>query len=83
MEIHGTKHVRKRLKVHPGIMALIVLLGGEGVSNEMVPVKEPMGLKDIEDIENGKLAVIRDNQLSMHRNRRDDSRRRGTRRSRR
>jgi len=58
-------------------------LGGEGVSNEMVPVKEPTGPKDIEDIENRKLTVIRDNQLSVHRNGRDNGGHRGTRRSRR
>jgi len=64
--------VKGGLKVHPGIMTLIILLGREGVSNEMVPVEEPMGLKDIKYIEEGKLAVVRDNWLCMHQNRRDN-----------
>jgi len=75
--------VKGGLKVHPGIMALIILLGGEGVSNEMVPVEEPMGPKDIEDIENRKLVVVRDNWLCVHQNGRDDGGHQGTRRSRR
>jgi len=75
--------VKGGLKVHPGIMALIVLLGGEGVSNEMVPVEKPMGPKDIENIKNGELVVVRDNQLCVHWNGRDDGGHRGMRRSRR
>jgi len=75
--------VKGGLKVHPGIMALVVLLGGEGISNKMVPVKEPMGLKDIEDIKDRKLTVIRDNRLCVHWNRRDNGGHRGTSRSRR
>ena len=63
--------VKGGLKVHPGIMALIVLLGGEGISNEMVPMEEPAGPKDIENIEDGKLAVVRDNWRCVHRNGRD------------
>jgi len=64
--------VKGGLKVHPGVMALIILLGGEGISNEMVPVKEPTGPKDIKDIENGKFTVVRDNRLCMHRDGRDN-----------
>jgi len=71
--------VKGGLKVHPGVMALIVLLGREGISNEMVPMEEPMGPKDIEDIKNRKLTVVRDNRLSVHRNGRDDGGRQGTR----
>ena len=41
------------LKVHSGKTTLIAFLSGEDVGNEMVPVKEPTGPKDIEDIENG------------------------------
>src|SRR6267142_1370054 len=75
--------VKGGLKVHPGIMALIAFLSGEDVGNEMVPVEEPMGPKDIENIEKGKLTVVRDNWLCMHQNGRDDGGHRGTRRSRR
>jgi len=75
--------VKGGLKVHPGITALIAFLGGEDVGNEMVPVEEPTGPKDIENVKNGKLTVVIDNQLCMHRNGRDDGRRRRTRRSRR
>jgi len=64
-------------------MALITLLGGEGVGNEMVLVEEPMGLKDVENIKNGKLVIVRDNQLCMHQNGRDDSGCQGMDRSRR
>jgi len=64
--------VKGGLKVHPGITALIAFLSREDVGNEMVPVKEPTGPKDIENIEKGKLTVIRDNRLCMHRNGRDN-----------
>jgi len=75
--------VKGGLKIHPGITALIALLSGEDVGNEMVPVKEPMGLEDIENIENGELTVVRDDWLCMHQNGRDNSRCRGMRGSRR
>jgi len=64
--------VKGGLKVHPGKTTLIAFLSREDVSNEMVPVEEPMGLKDVENIENGKLVVVRDNQLCVHRNGRDN-----------
>jgi len=75
--------VKGGLKVHPGKTTLIAFLSREDVGNEMVPVEEPMGLKDVENIENGKLMVVRDNQLCVHRNGRDDSGCRRTGRSRR
>jgi len=64
----------KGLKVHPGKTTLNTFLNREDVGNEMVLVEEPTGLEDVENIENGKLTVIRDNWLCMHWNRRDDSR---------
>src|SRR6267142_4921954 len=75
--------VKGGLKVHPGIMALIAFLSREDVGNEMVPVEEPTGLKDIENVKNGELAVVRDNRLCVHRNGRDNGGHRRTRRSRR
>jgi len=75
--------VKGGLKVHPGITALIAFLSGEDVGNEMVPVEEPTGPKDIENVKNGELAVVRDNWLCVHRNGRDGGRRQRTRRSRR
>jgi len=75
--------VKGGLKVHPGITALIALLSREDVGNKMVPVEEPMSPEDIENIENGKLTIVRDDWLSMHRNRRDNSGRQRTRGSRR
>jgi len=75
--------VKGGLKVHPGIMALIAFLSREDVGDEMVLVEEPMGPKDIENVENGKLAVVIDNRLCMHQNGRDDGGRRRMRRSRR
>jgi len=75
--------VKGGLKVHPGITALIAFLSREDVGNEMVPVEEPTGAKDIENIEDGKLVGVRDTWLCLHWNRRDDGRRRRTRRSRR
>jgi len=74
--------VKGGLKVYPGKTTLITLLSREDVGNEMVPVEEPTGLKDIENIENGKLVVVRDNQLCVHRNGRDNGRHQGTGRSR-
>ena len=71
------------LKVHPGIMTFYALLGREDIGNEVVPVEEPTGPKDVKNIKDGKLAVIRDNWLCMHWNRRDDSGHQGMRRSRR
>jgi len=65
-------YVKGGLKVHPGVTTLLVLLGREGVSNKMVPVEESTGSKDVENIENGKLTVVRDNQLCVHQNGRDD-----------
>jgi len=64
--------VKGGLKVHPGKTTLIALLSGEDVGNEMVLVEKPTGLKDIENIKNGKLMVVRDNWLCVHWNRRDD-----------
>jgi len=64
--------VKGGLKVHPGIPTLLALLGREGVGNKMVPVEEPMGPKDVENIKNGKLTVVRDSQLCVHQNGRDD-----------
>jgi len=75
--------VKGGLKVHLGVMALIVLLGREGISNKMVLMKEPMGPEDIEDIEYRKLAVNRDGRWCVHQNRRDDGRCQRTGRSRR
>jgi len=48
--------VKGGLKVHPGKTTLIAFLSGEDVSNDMVLVEEPMGLKDVENIENRKLS---------------------------
>jgi len=75
--------VKGGLKVHPGITALIAFLSGEDVGNEMVPVEEPTGPKDIKNVKNGELTVIRDNRLCVHWNRRDAGGRRRMRRSRR
>jgi len=75
--------VKGGLKVHPGITSLPTLLGREDIGNEMVPVEEPTGPKDVENIEDRKLVIVRDNRLSMHRNGRVDGGRQGTRRSRR
>jgi len=75
--------VKGGLKVHPGITTLCTFLSEEDIGNEMVLVEEPASPKDIENIEKGKLAVIRDNRLCVHRNGRDDGGRRRTRRSRR
>jgi len=75
--------VKGGLKVHPGKTTLIAFLSGEDVSNDMVLVEEPMGPKDVENIKNGKLMVIRDNQLCVHWNERDDGGHQGMGRSRR
>jgi len=75
--------VKGGLKVHPGKTTLITFLSGEDVGNEMVLVEEPMGPKDVENIENRKLTVIRDNRLCVHRNERNDGGCQGMRRSRR
>jgi len=75
--------VKGGLKVHPGVMALIIFLGEEGISDEMVLVKEPTGPKDIEDIKDGKLMVVRDNWHCVRWNGRDSGGRRGMGRSRR
>jgi len=75
--------VKGGLKVHPRIPALLALLSGEDIGNEMVPVEEPTGPEDIEDIENRELTVIRDDWLCVHQNGRDNGRCQGTRRSRR
>jgi len=66
---------KEGLKVHPGIPSLLTFLSREGVGNEMVPVEKPTGPKDVENIENRKLVVIRDNWLCMHQNGGDNSRR--------
>jgi len=58
-------YVKGGLKVHPGKITLIAFLSGEDVGNEMVPVEESTGLKDIENIEDGKLMVVRDNRLCV------------------
>ena len=43
--------MKLRLKIDPSKVAFVVLLGGQDIGNEMVAVKEPLGAKDVEDIE--------------------------------
>jgi len=76
LEHSGPGVCERGLKVHPGKMAIIALLGRQHICNKMVPVKEPPSMKDIKDIEHKELIVVRDIQLCMHchRDRRDDGR---------
>ena len=39
------------LKVHPDETFFITFLGGEDIRNEVIMVKEPARVKDVEDIE--------------------------------
>jgi hypothetical protein len=39
--------VKLRLKVDPSEVAIVVLLSRQDIGNEMVMMKEPLGVKDI------------------------------------
>jgi len=70
--------VEEGLEIHPGKTTLITFLSREDVGNEIVLVEEPMGPKDVKNIKDRKLTVVRDNRLCMHQNRRDNARHQGT-----
>ena len=35
------------LKINPSKVAFVILLGRQGIGNEVVTVKEPLGVKDV------------------------------------
>jgi len=47
--------VKGGLKVHPSKMSIIALLGKQDICNEVVPIEEPPGVKDIENVEHREL----------------------------
>jgi hypothetical protein len=44
-------------EIHPGEASIAVLLGGQDICNEMVPVEEPPRLKNVLNIEYGELVI--------------------------
>jgi len=47
--------VKGGLKVHPSRTSVVTLLGKQDICNKVVPIEEPLGVEDVENIKHGRL----------------------------